>query len=97
MGRASAIDMKDSVDHGDIPVEQAIIWHMQYNHYPPYPESFTKVAVRIVNGLNDGSIKMTDEVTELKHRETGKHPQVIEVVQSFHLGDFIDYEREVAR
>lgn len=55
MGKLQATEMANLVG-----LETGIRWHLQSNHYPPYPEALVSVAIKAVeiardaiNGDND--------------------------------------------
>jgi hypothetical protein len=81
--------MADAVTEG-LPLEAALSYHLQSNHYPPIPSGCVPVAVRVVNAVNNGEAWWEDEVdtNEVRHR-TGRYLTVAELVEGWHLQPFL--------
>lgn len=48
MGRLSAIAMRGEVDE-----TTALLWHLQYNHYPPVPASMVTACQKAIDNANN--------------------------------------------
>ena len=81
MGRMQADDMATR-----LPQEQALEWHLQYNHYPPVNLVFIPVAKEAIDRANNSDwshvIKMPN----------GKELTVASIVEGLHLESFLEQD-----
>lgn len=79
MGRQLAEDISIM----DIQLETKLLYHLQYNHYPPVHADFIPACVSAIDSANVGA---WDEVIELPN---GKHLTAGEIVEGLHLDCFV--------
>ena len=48
MGSLQAAEMAEALE-----IEQALIWHLQVNHYPPIPTEMVGVCIEAIEAVND--------------------------------------------
>ena len=88
MGRLATIDM---IEHAG--GEVALRYHLLYNHYPPPPESMIDVAREAIhNAASECWDKMIDLPDGIEHRVHGNQVPTSEVIDAFHLHEFLSYE-----
>lgn len=68
--------------------DQALRWHLQYNHYPPVSEVFTPVAKEAIDKANE---KDWDSVIEMPD---GVSKTAAQIIEGLHLESFLDEEVE---
>ena len=100
MGTTGALGMKESVDNGWIKMEQALIWQLRCNHYPPLPMSLLATCKKAIQYANEGRWNVRVRLPEGILAKGGyKTMPTWKVVESCHLDSFIngqdeDYEGE---
>lgn len=88
--------MANEVNQGHISLAVAIGWHMQSNHYPPHPVFMNAVALRAIELANAGDWDADVELPEgVEWRDGSRLPTVTEVVESFHLDSFIEWQEDL--
>ena len=89
MGALSASDFYEQVKDGNATLDQALIWHLQGNHYPPVPLSMLepcKAAIKAANEDDwDREINLPDGVTW----EGKTSAPASAIVEGHHLDAFI--------
>lgn len=88
MGYLNALGIAES----DIPLEQQVRWHLQYNHYPPVPESMVEVALTAIDHAIEedwGADIALPEGILYKGEETAP---TYAIISNFHLEPFINQE-----
>lgn len=94
MGSMGAMAMKDEVDEGDISLDNALIWHLRSNHYPPVPLCMLEPCKQAIKLCNDGE---WDELVQLPEGVTWHDEDVAPawaIVEGHHLMGFLDCEEE---
>jgi len=90
MGRLAIEDMLNYVRK-----EQALIWHLQGNHYPPIPTSFVPACLQAIKACNelapDRRIKLPDGVLYKDNRKTSPAYALVEFA---HLEAFLEDEED---
>lgn len=93
MGSIGAAGMAEAVDDGLASLTQALIWHLQSNHYPPHPAFMVPVCLEAIEAAQDEewdrSIDLPDrdgfQVTWQDGRTSIK---VWEAIEEFHLDSY---------
>jgi hypothetical protein len=81
MGFISALSMRDT----NLPLEQQIEWHLQYNCYPPVSATLVGACVNAINAVQDqDENKLIDLPDDITWREQTTAP-AIELVNTFRL------------
>lgn len=70
----------------NLPIEQALMLHLQCNHYPPVKSVFIPVAKDAIDRANKGEY---DTVLEMPN---GKSLSVARIIEGLHLDCFLDQE-----
>jgi hypothetical protein len=70
------------------PLETAVQWHLQHNHYPPVDLMFVPTVIEAIGLAQDED---WDAEIELPN---GVVLSVGEIVDQLHLGAFVDYDDE---
>lgn len=68
--------------------EQALQWHLQYNHYPPISLDFVVVAQKVLEFAKQDN---WEEVIEMPN---GKSLTVLKIIEGLHLETFLEQEEE---
>lgn len=79
MGRQQAEEMVSLLKQ-----EQALQWHLQYNHYPPVSLAFIPVAKE---AIDKGNQEDWDSVIEMPN---GKSKTVAQIIEGLHLESFLE-------
>lgn len=83
MGRLQAEEMVSILSQ-----DQALRWHLQYNHYPPVNEVFIPVAKEAIDRGNqedwDCIIKMPN----------GHELAVVQIIEGLHLESFLEGQED---
>ena len=79
MGRLQAEEMVARLSQ-----EQALRWHLQYNHYPPIDEVFIPIAEQAIELANVGDWEVELELPN------GLEKAVSFIVEGMHLESFLD-------
>lgn len=90
MGRVNAEGMAEAVTEGMVSLEQALTYHLQFNHYPPVDVAWVPVCLGIVERWNEGDDDLSYEVAN-PIRE-GDRRLAREVVEALHLDSFLLWE-----
>jgi hypothetical protein len=65
--------------------------HLTYNCYPPHPEMQDACVAAVEAGLDGDYERMIDLPESVADRRTGEQKTpAFRLIESFHLGDFID-------
>ena len=92
MGRMGAMGMAEEVHGGNIPMQAALHWHLQSNHYPPLPLSLVPVAIRAIRKANreqwHSKVRMPKGIM---FKGLVLAP-VGDLIEALHLEDFLDPE-----
>lgn len=81
MGRLQAEEMVSQLSQ-----DQALRWHLQYNHYPPINEVFIPVSKE---AIGKGNEEDWDYVIKMPN---GVSLSVVEIIKGLHLESFLDEE-----
>jgi len=94
MGTTGATAMAEEVAVNNIKMEQALVWHLQCNHYPPVPVSMVAPCIRAIEKANRGEwnaqVRMPKGIT---YRGKSLAP-VSTVIEQHHLESFLDCDEE---
>ena len=94
MGIIKSWEMAGAVNAGQIRIEEALMYHLRGNHYPPVPASMIepcKQAIEFVNcGMWDEMIELPDGIT---WRDQTSAP-ANEIVDAHHLECFLDEDED---
>ena len=88
MGSLQASEFSNLVEQGSIELEQALIWHLRGNHYPPIHVDFVAPAKQAIELANEGDWKT--EIT----LPNGRVKTVGQIIEGLHLDSFIKQEEE---
>lgn len=81
--------MSEAVDDGLVSLEQALIWHLTSNHYPPVPLIMVPICLAAIDAANeddwDCPIDLPDDVS-YKGNDTAPAWAIIE---AHHLDAFL--------
>lgn len=81
MGFISALSMRDT----DLPIEQQIEWHLNYNCYPPVKSDLIGACVEAIQAIKDqDENKLIDLPSDITWRNQNSAP-AIEIATGFHL------------
>jgi hypothetical protein len=83
MGYVTAVEMRRF-----LPEDQALAWHLQYNHFPPISLIFLPAIREALASAREG-----DFCRRIK-LPTGKLVAVADVVEQAHLHAFLDVEED---
>ena len=67
-----------------LPEEQALEWHLQYNHYPPINLVFLPIALKALE------LAREDKWGEVIEMPNGKSLTVSEIIEGLHLDTFLE-------
>ncbi len=84
MGLTSATGMAEAVDDGQMPLEAAIAYHLQTNHYPPVHSVFIDVALEAIELANRG------EYSTMQKYPNGIKRTVANTIEGLHLDTFLE-------
>ena len=91
MGTTGALGMKESVDNRWIKMEDALIWQLTSNHYPPLPLSLLATCKKAIQYANEGRWNVRVRLPKgILAKDGYKTMPVWKVVESCHLDHFID-------
>lgn len=79
MGYFSAFEMRRH-----LPEEDALIWHLQYNHYPPISLAFLHAVREALTAVREGDF---DRPIELPSKS---RVRAAAIVEQLHLEAFLD-------
>ena len=89
MGSVQAAEMAELLE-----IESAIAWHLQYNHYPPVPETMVPACLEAIDNANLGlwlnEVELPNGVS-YKGRNTAPTWAMIE---QHHLDTWVQLEEE---
>lgn len=95
MGTANAIGMADAVHEGGISLGVALEWHLRSNHFPPVPRAMIPVAEAAIEAGNDDDYDRLIDLPEgTTYRDGRTSVEAYAIIESFHLGAFIENESE---
>lgn len=81
MGRLQAEEMVSQLSQ-----DQALRWHLQYNHYPPISLDFIPTAKKAIKKANQ------EECGYIIKMPNGRILPVSEIIEGLHLESFLDEE-----
>ncbi len=90
MGALSASDFNEQVKNGLASLDQALIWHLRSNHYPPIPLSMLEPCKQAIEAGNAGEWDKQIELpagVSWRGQNTAPAGQIIE---AHHLDSFLD-------
>lgn len=88
MGRRRAEEISGLVTDGTIPLETALLYHLQQNHYPPVHADFIPSAVRAIEACS------RSEYNEVILMPNGLRRTAAQIVEGLHLEEFIEREED---
>ena len=94
MGRMGAEGFKEMIDQGMTSLDNALIWHLRSNHYPPLPSSMVepcKTAIELANNDEWDELVQLPEGTTYKGEDCAP---VWAIIEAHHLDSFLDNEEE---
>ena len=83
MGYLSAVEMRQYLSE-----EQAVVWHLRHNHYPPISLVFLPAIREALAAARRGDFRRKVNLP------TGKIVTVSTVIEEAHLGAFLDTPTE---
>lgn len=86
MGLSNTTGMADAVKDGQMPIEAAVAYHLQTNHYPPVHSVFIDTALEAIELAQRG------KYDTLQTYPNGLRRTVGETVEGLHLAPFIEDE-----
>tara|TARA_R100000458_G_C8276973_1_gene252387 strand:- start:61 stop:324 length:264 start_codon:yes stop_codon:yes gene_type:complete len=78
MGRMATVDMI-----ANAKLEQALIWHLTSNHYPPVSTKFVPVCHKAMYYVAD------ENPNHMLDLPNGNATTAVDIVESLHLWDFV--------
>lgn len=84
MGFNNATGMADAVEEGHLTLRDAVVYHLQTNHFPPVPPPFIGVAMEAIELAKEG------EYETMQDYPNGLRRQVRETIEGLHLAPFIE-------
>lgn len=93
MGSTFAMDLAEGVKT-KLQLENAVMNHLLYNHYPPIPSSMVGPCVRAIGYANRGEYDKKVRLPEGTSYKGKRLAPVYAVIEAHHLEFFIDYEEE---
>lgn len=84
-----ALHAQEFADSG-VPLETAITWHLQSNHYPPVPVSMVPVCIAAIDAANEEDWDLSIELpTSVAYRGSAFAPAWA-IIESHHLQAWIE-------
>ena len=83
MGSISAQDMAHQA-----PLEVALTWHLQSNHFPPVSTAFIPTAIAAIEAANEGD---WDRVIDFPKGTAIESDNAGRIVDGLHLESWIDF------
>lgn len=87
MGSLAAQDMA-----AHATLEQALVWHLQSNHYPPVPVTMVPVCVEAIEAIEDGDTDRRIELPEGTLYRGQETAPAWAIAEAHHLDAFIAHE-----
>jgi hypothetical protein len=78
-----------------VDLATALTHHLQYNHYPPVPVTLVPVCLWAINEPDLLARYPGVEGATLVRDGEPWNPTAAEVIEAFHLGEFIDLDSEM--
>ena len=85
MGHLSALDMAEHLD-----VEQALVWHLTANHYPPVPTSMVPVCIAAIAALNEEDPDRLVDLPDGIEWRSQNYAPAWAVAEAHHLDAWLD-------
>lgn len=91
MGRMQALEMGHYA-----PLNRALIWHLQSNHFPPMPLDLLPVARKAIELANQAIAEDDESLwqTMIYVSTADKELSVSEIIEGMHLDSFLDAVQE---
>lgn len=87
MGASSAVDMA-----AHAPIEVALSWHLQSNHYPPVPQSMIPVCIAAIDAINEDDSSRSIELPASVHWRGEDFAPAWAIAEAHHLDPFLSEE-----
>lgn len=90
MGRMSLEGMLD----GGLSLEQALVWHLTSNHFPPVPTTMVEPCIQAIDAIHeDDAERLIDLPEETSWRGQSKAPAWA-IVEGHHLEAFLESDED---
>ncbi len=83
MGKVNALGFAEAVTEGSVSLDNALLWHLQSNHYPPVHPIFLETAKKAIKHAR------AEEWTTVLTLPNKRRLTVQSVVEQLHLDAFI--------
>lgn len=91
MGSTGALGMKESVDMEWVRLENALVWHLRSNHYPPVPTCMVEPCMKAIRYANKGKWDTKVRLPEgVLYKGKYKTAPVFSIIEAHHLESFLD-------
>ena len=90
MGHGNAQGMKAQVDEGNVDLDNALLWHLTSNHYPPVPAEMIPVAKKAIEHANLGEWEEMVEFPSGWEVNGLSEMSVEKIVEIMHLDAYIE-------
>ena len=94
MGSTLAMELSDQVAMDSIKLDQALIWHLTGNHYPPVPTSMVEPCKKAIEFANDGEWNKRVKLPEGITWKGFKTAPASAIIEAHHLEFFLEQEDE---
>lgn len=75
-----------------LPLDQALTWHLQSNCYPPIDLRWVPVCIEIINGVDNCETHREVSAFLLDHQFNGY--SAAEIFEGMHLNDFVQSKED---
>ena len=89
MGALQASEMAAAIANDEITERQAIVWHLRTNCFPPVPMVMVDVALEAIHLIASEDADQDIDLPEGVEFRGGTKVLPWEVVETFHLGEFL--------
>lgn len=89
MGATGAMGMSEAVNDGLASLDQALVWHLQSNHYPPVPTIMVQVCKAAIEAAEDEDWDRVVELPDGVSYKGSDSAPAWAIVEQHHLDAFI--------
>lgn len=88
MGSLQAAEMAEMLS-----IEDAMVWHLRSNHYPPVPMSMVQPCIEAINAYNDGYHEKEIDLSGSLYRGNPTAPAWA-IIDGHHLHAWVELDEE---